>query len=86
MGHRNTHLSIGLAGSLHLHEPSDAQLNALVRVCAWAIKSDMLPGINGVDQIKGHMDHIATQCPGWNSDRSGHWKGRFYDLLIKELQ
>lgn len=85
-GHRNTHLSVGLAGSLHLYEPAEVQLKAAVRVCVWAIRSDSLPGINGVDQITGHMDHIATACPGWASAKSGHWKARFYAMLEEALK
>lgn len=84
-GHKNRHLSVGLAGSLHLVHPSDAQLDAAARVAAWAIKTDMLPGITGIGQIKGHMDFARTVCPGWASDRSGRWRNELYakiELLL----
>jgi hypothetical protein len=84
-GHRNKHLCVGLAGKLHKYTPSDVQLRAAARVCAWAIKSDMLPGITSIGQIKGDMDRRQTACPGWlgvgEGAPSGYWKPRFYDFL-----
>lgn len=89
MGHRNTHLSIGLAGNLHLHKPSMPQLISLARVCKWAIESEDLPKIDGVDKIKGHIDWYPTVCPGWldegEAKPSGEWKSCFYSLLRKML-
>jgi hypothetical protein len=80
-GHRNTHLSIGLAGTLHLYEPSEPQLQALVKVCVWAVESDILPTITSTQQITGHMDYINTQCPGWTIHKHDHWKRRFQRVL-----
>lgn len=82
-GHENTHLSVGMAGRLHEYRPAEVQMEATARVCAWAIKT--LPGVNGIDQIKGHQDHISTQCPGWDmrkgNEGSGHWRDDFYRIL-----
>lgn len=80
-GHRNTHLSVGLAGSLHVNRPSEAQLEAAARVAAWAIKSAMLSGITGIGQIKGHQDYAQTVCPGWGAAASGKWKGALYGRI-----
>jgi len=84
-GHENTHLSIGLAGSLHIHRPPDAQLDAATRVAAWAVQSDMLPGITRIDQIAGHRDYAQTVCPGWASEQSGHWKPLLYGRIEESL-
>jgi hypothetical protein len=80
-GHANTHLSVGLAGTLHLYHPAEVQLEAVARLCAWAIKSDELPSVTGIEQVKGHQDYIATICPGWSSNASGRWKAEFYERL-----
>lgn len=80
-GHENVHLSIGLAGSLHLYHPSEAQLDAAARVGAWTIQSPDLPSITSIDDITGHMDWIGTQCPGWIYDASGHWKSELYTKI-----
>lgn len=83
-GHKNTRLAVGLAGQLHIHHPSGAQLDAAAEVALWAIET--LPGIKGVDQIKGHMDvgkyKDNTECPGWNSHWSGFWKPELYERII----
>lgn len=80
-GHRNTHLSVGLAGRLHVHRPSDAQLDAAARVAAWAMGSEVLPGITALEQIRGHRDYVATACPGWQSAASGNWKDALYERI-----
>jgi len=77
-GHQNTHLSVGMAGSLHLYHPADVQLEAVARLCAWAIESDELPNVSAIEQIKGHRDYAATVCPGWACDASGNWRNEFY--------
>ena len=88
-GHENTHLSVGMAGHLHLHRPSDVQLAATVKVCTWAILSDDLPLVLSASQVKGHQDHFKTQCPGWDMQKgnegSGMWRDDFYALLLKSL-
>lgn len=85
-GHRNTHLSVGMAGTLHLYEPSEPQLQALVKVCVWAVRSDALPSITSTKQIKGHMDFIGTQCPGWTVGGRDHWKRRLQVALAEALK
>lgn len=84
-GHQNTHLSVGLAGSLHIHHPADVQLDAAARMAVWAIKSDMLPLITEIGHIKGHRDFIATACPGWSSAQSGNWKLELYNRIEEKL-
>lgn len=80
-GHMNTHLSIGMAGLLHLYRPVEVQMRATAKVCAWAIKSEELPQITETSQVRGHKDYIATICPGWSSEKSGNWKYDFFDIL-----
>jgi hypothetical protein len=77
-GHENVHLSVGLAGQLHLYHPADVQLEAAALFAVWAIQSDTLPLIDSVHDIAGHRDWIATICPGWASDASGNWKPELY--------
>lgn len=78
-GHENTHLSVGLAGHLHLNQPSRAQLAAAARVCLWAIET--LPSVTGAESIGGHADYTQTICPGWADGGRDRWKLRFFDLL-----
>ena len=84
-GHKNVRLSVGLAGSLHIHRPPETQLDAAAKVAAWAITSDMLPGIASIDHIKGHMDFVLTQCPGWNAPATGRWKDDLYARITALL-
>ena len=77
-GHENVHLSVGLAGTLHLYSPADAQLDAAAKFAVWAIRSESMPLINSIDKITGHRDWIATICPGWSSGASNHWKPELY--------
>ena len=80
-GHQNTHISVGLAGSLHLESPPENQLDAAAKVAAWAIQTDTLPAIGGIEQIKGHKDYYPTTCPGWDSPDSGQWKATLYERI-----
>ncbi len=84
-GHENTHLSIGLAGTLHKYHPAAVQLDAAAKLCAWTVQSDILPSITSITQIKGHMDvgtyKDRTQCPGWASAASGNWKPELYSRI-----
>ncbi len=84
-GHRNAHLSVGLAGSLHIYRPPEAQLESAARVAEWAIASDMLPGITSVNDVKGHKDFYPTDCPGWDFHRTGMWKGALYARIRDRL-
>jgi len=76
-GHKNTHLSIGLAGSLHKLRPPDVQLDAAAKVAIWAIQSNLF----SIDKALGHMDYVQTVCPGWASKLSGHWKPLLYNRI-----
>ena len=89
-GHENTHLSIGLAGALHLHRPPDVQLQAAARVCKWVINNPEIPLVNdGIHHVSGHVDHYPTACPGWHDDGesepSGYWRDAFYNILAEQL-
>lgn len=85
-GHRNRHLSVGLAGHLHQHRPSDAQLDAAADVAAWALQSPTMPLIRSIAEITGHCDWTETQCPGWDeregpgwsNQPSGNWRVSLY--------
>jgi len=86
-GHRNVNLSVGLAGTLHIHHPSNAQLDAAARVAAWAIKDDRMRITRG--RVRGHMDvgtyRGRTECPGWASAKSGHWRELLYNRIEEML-
>lgn len=82
-GHQNVNLSVGLAGRLHQHHPTDAQLQAAAQVAAWAVHDT---GMNiTLQTVRGHMDVGTyagkTACPGWASAASGHWKPELYQLI-----
>jgi len=84
-GHKNVDLSVVLAGKRHIHPPSPAQEAAAARVAAWAIRSPILPLINDISYIKGHMDYKRpgfTECPGWSGDAgAGLWKPSLYGRI-----
>jgi hypothetical protein len=82
-GHRNTRLSVGLAGRLHEYRPAQVQLEAAARIVKWAVgHSEMNITL---ESVKGHMDVGTyagrTECPGWDSKKSGYWKDKFMALL-----
>jgi len=80
-GHRNVHLSVGLAGTLHKYRPTVAQLDAAAAVAAWAVCN---PDFNiSRDQVRGHSDYTATICPGWEARASGYWR---HDLMAEVLR
>ena len=57
-----SHLLIVVEGNFDQNDPTPAQLDALVRVLAWAsITFDVPPST-----ISGHRDHANTSCPGDN--------------------
>lgn len=81
-GYKNTHISIGMAGTLHTGFPEETQLAATAKVCAWFINSPIFPGVKGPDHIKGHREWVHTYadrgyypagkipytvCPGWKT-------------------
>lgn len=78
-GHKNKNLSVGLAGKLHIYEPTVAQLDAAAHFTSWVLDHPAMNVIKG--RVKGHQDHFNTQCPGWNATSSGKWKSDFYGRL-----
>ena len=83
-GDLNTHISIGMAGSLHTSKPPVAQLRKAAQVVAYLMdKYGVL-----VANVAGHNDWalkcsgVKTDCPGW--DRMG-WRSEFYTALDEWL-
>jgi hypothetical protein len=68
MGETNTtydphgHLLITVIGNYEKQEPTQAELNAIADVMAWAAKKFDVP----LDSIKGHYQYAQTDCPGKN--------------------
>lgn len=75
-GHRNTHISIGLAGRWDYEKPPTVQLEACADLCAWLMKEYDIK----LDNVRGHREWAngITVCPGWSS---AGWKQDFYNLL-----
>jgi len=79
-GHRNTHISVGLAGRWDYEKPPQVQLLAAAGLIKHLQEMYKIPLVN----VKGHnewaqiMAGIHTACPGWN--KSG-WKGDLFKLL-----
>jgi hypothetical protein len=56
------HFLVVVEGNFEVDVPTPAQIDALIRVLAWAsIEFDVSPAT-----ISGHRDHAATLCPGGN--------------------
>jgi hypothetical protein len=68
MGETNTtydphgHLLISVLGNYNLQEPTQAQLNAIANLMAWAVDAFNVP----LDSIRGHYQYAETGCPGKN--------------------
>jgi hypothetical protein len=68
MGETNTtydphgHLLITVIGNYEKQEPTQAELNSIADVMAWAAKKFDVP----LDSIKGHYQYADTDCPGKN--------------------
>ena len=82
-GHKCQNLCVGLAGRLHEYRPADVQLRAAAKVVKWAVEH---PEMNIMPEtVRGHMDVGTyagkTQCPGWASAASGHWKPKLYEMI-----
>src|SRR5690625_3902694 len=56
----NGHLQINLLGNFNEQEPTDAQLESLTKLIAWAHEKFDIP----IDTIKAHRDFAQTACPG----------------------
>jgi hypothetical protein len=74
-GNQNVNISVGMAGRLHEYRPSDAQLDAAVKVAAWAVRHPEMDVT--LERVKGHRDYAQTECPGWHTG----WKADFYGRL-----
>ena len=68
MGETNTtydpsgHLLISILGNYNRQEPTQAQLNAIADLMAWAVQRFNVP----LDSIRGHYQYAQTNCPGKN--------------------
>jgi hypothetical protein len=68
MGETNTaynpggHFLISIIGNYERQEPTQAQLNAIADMMAWALREHHLP----LDRIGGHYNYATTGCPGKN--------------------
>jgi hypothetical protein len=54
------HLLFVVEGNFDHEEPTEAQVNSLTRMLAWASEEYGIP----TSTITGHRDHAATTCPG----------------------
>jgi hypothetical protein len=68
MGETNTtydpdgHFLISVMGNYNKQEPTQAQLNSIADLMAWALKEFDLP----LSSIGGHYQYADTDCPGKN--------------------
>ena len=68
MGETNTaydpggHFLISIIGNYERQEPTQAQLDAIADLMAWALQEFNLP----LDRIGGHYNYATTGCPGKN--------------------
>lgn len=66
MGETNTsydpggHFLISVIGNYERQEPTQAQLEAIADLIAWALKEFNLP----IDRIGGHYNYASPTCPG----------------------
>ena len=66
MGETNTtydpggHFLISIIGNYGLQEPTQAQVEAIADMMAWALREFDLP----LDRIGGHYNYASTTCPG----------------------
>ena len=87
MGETNTtydpsgHLLISILGNYNLQEPTQAQLNAIADVMAWAVKKFDVP----LDSIRGHYQYAETNCPGKNL-RKYLEDGTFRKMVVARLE
>jgi hypothetical protein len=74
-GHENTHVAVGLAGTLDETPPTEA----LVQAASHLVRGMMAQLGLRVDQVTGHRDHTATRCPGWGAPPNYlPWRAQFY--------
>jgi len=74
-GYKNKHVSVGLAGVLDEDPPTQAQLQAVIR-----LTRRLMAGLGiSVAGVKGHRDFMATRCPGWGAPPNYlPWRAEFY--------
>lgn len=58
----NGHFLISIIGNYGIQEPTQAQLNAIADLMAWAVKELHVP----LENIGGHYNYAQTDCPGKN--------------------
>lgn len=58
----NGHFLITAIGNYSKQEPTQAQLDAIADLMAWAVSEFDVP----LDNIKGHYNYADTDCPGTN--------------------
>ena len=58
----NGHFLITAIGNYDKQEPTQAQLNAIADLMAWAVSEFDVP----LENIKGHYNYADTDCPGKN--------------------
>jgi hypothetical protein len=58
----NGHFLISIIGNYNKQEPTQAQLNSIADLMAWALNKYHLP----LDRIGGHYNYAQTNCPGKN--------------------
>jgi uncharacterized lipoprotein YddW (UPF0748 family) len=54
------HFLISVIGNYERQQPTEAQIDAIVEMMAWAVDRFGLP----LDRIGGHYDYAETSCPG----------------------
>lgn len=70
-------LGISMIGDFTKYLPSDAQIVSAHKLCKFLIDVPSVP-VSSWDQVVGHKELQATQCPGdsWNKSQSGdmYWR------------
>ena len=81
MGETNTsydpggHFLISIIGNYERQEPTQAQLDAIADLMAWALREFDLP----IDRIGGHYNYASTTCPG------KHLRGFLEDGTLRRM-
>jgi hypothetical protein len=78
----NGHLLFVVEGNFDHEKPTDAQVESLTRVLAWAGVEYGIP----TSTIAGHRDHAATTCPGTHLHsliESGQLANAVNDMIAK---
>jgi hypothetical protein len=87
MGETNTtydpggHFLISIIGNYERQEPTEAQLDAIADLMAWAFQEFDLP----IDRLGGHYNYATTGCPGKNL-RKYLEDGTFRRMVLSRLR